>query len=145
MKYFLAFLLFLIIGVLVFAYFQITNIEVKPEIASHRKIKTPSFEKLKKMEFNSFNLPAREMFSKIDFRNYKNVILYKLSLKVDDKFTLFNIETLLNRYNIVYSLYEGKKIEIFMIFKNLEEANRVISLFKEYNFKIKLQKIKKRI
>ena len=145
MKYFLGFLFILLIGALGFTYFKIADVEITNTPAPSKPLKAPTFEKIKKIEFNSFELPAREIFFKVDLRNYKNVILYKIIINVDDKFTLFNVETLLDQYDVIYSLYQGKKIEIFMIFKNLKEASNIISLFKEYNFKIKIQKIKKRI
>ena len=94
---------------------------------------------------NRYFFPARILFMKIDFKQIRYVIVYKVMIRNFDKFALFNIKTILDEYNIPYSLYRGKKSEIYIFFKNLAEANSVLNLFKEYNFNIKIQKIKKRI
>jgi hypothetical protein len=110
-----------------------------------------SLTKLKSEEdlnFSSINyksLPARILYEKIDFRNIKTVVLYKVVIKNDDKFAIFNILKILKEKDIPYSMIKQKKTQIFVVFRNLKEAEDVLNLFKFYNFPVKLQKIIKRI
>ena len=99
---------------------------------------------IKKTNF-SYLFPARVLYMKIDFHKFKYVVIYKVTLRGLDRFAFFNIRTLLNNYNIHYSLLQRKKAEIYIFFRSLKEANTILNLFKEYNFNIKIQKIKKRI
>lgn len=99
---------------------------------------------IKKPNFSYF-FPARVLYMKIDFNKFKYIVIYKVTLRGIDRFAFFNIRTLLNNYNIHYSLIEKKKAEIYIFFRSLSEANTILNLFKEYNFNIKIKKIKKRI
>jgi len=137
----LSFLTILILGVV---YVKISTpktvlVEEKSEIEPKKKLK-----KLKSPVV--YNFPARVLYMRIDFRNFRNVILYRVVLNVKDRFELFNLKALLNNFNIVYSLIEEKKkIKVYILFKSLAEAEKILNLFKEYNFNVKLQKIKQRI
>ena len=93
----------------------------------------------------SYFFPARVLYMRIDFNKFKYSLIYKITLKGLDKFAFFNIKTILDNYNIHYSLLERRRAEIYIFFRNLKEANAILNLFKEYNFNIKIKKIKQRI
>jgi len=147
MRVFISFLIGTIIIGLVVTYIKISKPEVKNsiEIKKEENLKTiPKEEDIINFSFNNFFFPARELNIKIDFEKSKRIVLYKVTLS-GDRFALFNIKTILNRKNISYSLIENKKTEIYIIFNSLSEAKKVLKIFKEYNFDIKLQKITKRV
>ena len=147
MKYFISFLLFLVFVVLSVIYIKISNPTVS--IVGNTQIKKPqktemSVLKILKPEIK-YSFPARILFMKIGFNPFRYRIIYKVTIKNADKFALFNIRTILENYNIHYSLFSSKKSEIYIFFKDLNQANTILRLFKEYNFNIKITKIKKRI
>ena len=136
----------IIIG-LVVTYIKISTPEVKNsiEIKKEENLKTiPKEEDIINFSFNNFFFPARELNIKIDFEKSKRIVLYKVTLS-GDRFALFNIKTILNQENVPYSLIESEKTEIYIVFKSLNEAKKVLKIFKEYNFDIKVQKITKRV
>jgi hypothetical protein len=90
-------------------------------------------------------LPARVLYEEINFHEVKFVILYKVSVMSDDKFALFNILRLLKKENITYSMIKQKDSNIYIVFNSLKKAEKIVNLFKFYNFPVKLQKIIKRI
>ena len=146
MKIFISFLIGIIIVSLIVTYVKISKpeiekIEVKKEEEAKSVLKE---EKIINFSFNKLFFPARELNIRIDFEKGKRVILYKVVLD-GDRFALFNIKTILNQENISYSLIESKKTEIYIVFKSLKEAEKVLKIFKEYNFDIKVQKITKRV
>jgi len=146
MKVFISFLIGIIIVSLIVTYVKISTPEIeKVEQKKEEKVKSLlKEEKIINFSFNKFFFPARELNIKIDFEKGKRVILYKVTLD-GDRFALFNIKTILNQENISYSLIESKKTEIYIVFKSLKEAEKVLKIFKEYNFDIKVQKITKRV
>ena len=146
MKIVISFLIGIIIVSLIVTYVKISkpeieNIEVKKEEQVKRVLKE---EKIIDYSFNKLFFPARELNIKIDFEKGRRVILYKVTLN-GDRFALFNIKAILNQENISYSLIESKKTEIYIVFRSLKEAEKVLKIFREYNFDIKLQKITKRV
>jgi len=146
MKIFISFLIGIIVISLIVTYAKISKpeiekIEVKKEEEAKSVLKE---EKIINFSFNKLFFPARELNIRIDFEKGKRVILYKVVLD-GDRFALFNIKTILNQENISYSLIESKKTEIYIVFKSLKEAEKVLKIFKEYNFDIKVQKITKRV
>jgi len=146
MKIFISFLMGIIIVSLIITYVRISKPEIeKVEI---KREETNELEKKKEkiidFSFDNFFFPARELNIRIDFEKGKRVILYKLTLN-SDRFALFNIKTILNQENVSYSLIEGKKTEIYIFFNSLNEAEKILNIFKEYNFDIKLKKIIKRV
>ncbi|GAB6073531.1 hypothetical protein [Nautilia lithotrophica] len=116
---------------------------IQPTEQNITKIKTEG--DVLNLSFNSFTFPARELFMKIDFKEYKNIILYKVVINANDEYAIFNIKAILENEGIAYSMLEKKKTEIFILFKSLQQAEKIIKLFKSYNFKIKIEKIIKRI
>ena len=143
MKYLVYFLSFFIFLILVLIYIKISKPLFFSESSEDKKIEK---KELKPFNFEGFyNLPARILYMKIDFETFKYQIIYKIVIKKTNRFTLFNLKTILNDFRIHYSLIKAKNTEIYIFFKNLKEANSVLSLFKEYNFNIKIEKIKKRI
>jgi hypothetical protein len=141
------FILSLFITVILFiTYDKISQPEIErtqPTEQTLKKIKTK--DDVLKLSFNSFSFPAREMFMKVDFKEYKNIILYKVVINANDEYAVFNIKAILENENIAYSMLEKKKTQIFILFKSLAQAERIIKLFKSYNFNIKVEKIIKRI
>ncbi|HIQ51085.1 MAG TPA: hypothetical protein EYH54_03880, partial [Nautiliaceae bacterium] len=135
MKVFISFLIGIIIVSLIVTYVKISTPEIeKVEQKKEEKVKSLlKEEKIINFSFNKFFFPARELNIKIDFEKGKRVILYKVTLD-GDRFALFNIKTILNQENISYSLIESKKTEIYIVFKSLKEAEKVLKIFKEYNF-----------
>jgi len=117
--------------------------KIQPTEKNITKIKTEG--NVLNLSFNSFNFPARELFMKIDFKEYKNIILYKVTINANDEYAIFNIKAMLENAGVAYSMLEKKKTEIFILFKSLRQAEKIIKLFKSYNFKIKIEKIIKRI
>jgi len=147
MKYFISFLLFLIFIILSVIYIKIStpvveNIQ-KQEIKSNKKLILNNFKTLTPNFDYSF--PARILYMKIGFNPFKYRIIYKVVIKDADKYALFNIKTILESYNVNYSLITTNKSEIYIFFKDFSQANFILKLFKEYNFNIKITKIKQRI
>ena len=145
MKIFVSLLVGVIIVSLVVTYVKISTPEVeKIEIKKEEVKSIPKKEKIIDFSFNKFFFPARELNIKVDFEKGKRVILYKVTLN-GDRFALFNIKTILNQENISYSVIESKKTEIYIVFSSLKEAEKVLKIFKKYNFDIELEKIIKRV
>ncbi len=144
MKFVIALLTLLNIAILAFVYVKISA----PDITfKEPKIKLlPKKEEVKLKKPVVYNFPAKVLYMKIDFRNYKKVVIYKVIVKIKDRFSAFNVKTILNNYNLPYTLFEnGKEIIVFIVFRNLKEAKKILNLFKEYNFDIKMTKQIKRI
>jgi len=146
MKYLVAVLSIAIFIILSFVYIEISkpNSYETKKIMKQKEMKFSKPFNIKKPEFSYF-FPVRVLYMKIDFNKFRYILIYKISLKSIDRFAFFNIRVLLNNYNIHYSLLERKKAEIYIFFRSLKEANTILNLFKEYNFNIKIKKIKKRI
>ncbi len=139
--YILSFLTVLFLGVV---YVKIST--PKPVKIEKKEIKLSPKRKEEIKKPPIYEFPARVLYMKIDFRNFRKVILYRVILKVKDRFELFNLKALLNNYNLAYSLIEEKKsVKVYILFKSLAEAEKILNLFKEYNFNVKIEKIKKRI
>jgi hypothetical protein len=146
MKIIIFILTIIISAILFITYDKISQPEIErfqPTEENLTKIKTKEY--VLKLSFNTYSFPAREMFMKIDFREYKNIILYKVTINANDEYAIFNIKAILENENIAYSMLEKKKTEIFILFKSLAQAERIIKLFKSYKFNIKIEKIIKRI
>ncbi len=134
----------LLAAVLTGIYMKISTPEVAYSVKKNNVLEHTVKESIKKPLVYSF--PARILFMKIDFRNYKKVIIYKVVINLNDKFEFFNVKALLNNYNIPFTLFEsGKILRIYILFRNFNEAKRILDLFKEYNFNIKIIKQIKRI
>jgi len=146
MKIFISFLMGIIIVSLIITYVRISKPEIEKVEIKREEINEleKQREKIIDFSFDNFFFPARELNIRIDFEKGKRVILYKLTLN-SDRFALFNIKTILNQENVSYSLIEGKKTEIYIFFNSLNEAEKILNIFKEYNFDIKLKKIIKRV
>ena len=146
MKIIISVLIALITGILIVTYVKIS----KPEIDTNIDVKENNLNRLTpskglNFSFKSYNFPARELFMKIDFKEYKNIILYKVTINANDEYALFNIRAILDDLNIAYSIMEKKKTEIYVLFKSIKEAEKVLMLFKNYNLNVKIKKIIKRI
>jgi hypothetical protein len=148
MKIIISLLSILIFSLLILTYVKISKpdfnkYEYKEKEINLSKFKSEEALNLSLLKYNS--LPARVLYEKIDFKKLKAVILYKIVVKNSDKFSLFNIIEILKNKKIAYSMIKQKDTQIFIIFKNLKEAEEVLNVFKFYNFPVKLQKIIKRI
>ncbi|WP_456470947.1 hypothetical protein [Caminibacter sp.] len=144
MKILIWILSFLILFILGYVYVKISAPEV--EFKPVKEVVKPLKKEISLKKPEIYNFPARILYMKIDFRTYKNIILYKLALNVNDRYAVFNIKAILDNYGLIYSLLEEKKeIKIYILFKSLAEAEKILNLFKEYNFNVKIEKIKKRI
>ncbi len=149
MKIFIAILTLLVIGGLGITYFMISSPIKYKEKESFIVNKLNNSIKVKNNNKDlfklKFNLPARESFMKVDFRNLKNYILYKLTISLKDKYGAFNVENILDNNGVVYSLLESKKIEIFAFFPTKESAKKVFLIFNKYNLNVNIEKITQRI
>jgi len=146
MKYLISFLIFLIFAILSFIYIKISTpviINQNNKAKINKKIFNENI-KIIKTNFD-YSFPVRILYMKIGFKPFKYQIIYKITIKNADKYALFNIKTILQSYNINYSLLSAKKNEIYIFFKDFTQADSILKLFKEYNFNIKITKIKKRI
>ena len=138
MKIIISILTIIIAAILFVTYDKISQPEIEKIQPTKQTItKTDAEGDVLKLSFNSFTFPARELFMKIDFKEYKNIILYKVTINANDEYAIFNIKAILENENIAYSMLEKKKTEIFILFKTLQQAERIIKIFKSYNFKIK--------
>jgi hypothetical protein len=148
MKIIISLLTVLIFSLLILTYVKISSPNFNKYEYKENEINLSNIKLEENLNFSSFKfnaLPARVLYEKIDFKQLKTVILYKLIIKNSDKFAIFNIIELLKSKNITYSMIKQKYTQIYVIFKNLKEAEDVLNLFKFYNFPVKLQKIIKRI
>ncbi len=146
MKYVVGFLIFLIFSVLSVIYIKISSpviMNIEEVNVSKKNTEKQTFKTIKP-DFKYF-FPVRILYMDIGFNPFKYEIIYKITLENADNYALFNIKTILQNYNVNYSVYNAKKSEIYIFFKDLQQANLVLNLFKEYNFNIKITKIKKRI
>jgi len=138
-----------LLSVIIFFSLILTYVKIsKPFIPKEKKekeIQKEKTEKFKVLKFKYYSLPARVLYEKIDFRQIKIIILYKLTINNKDKFAIFNIVEVLRNNNISYSMIKQKNTQIYVVFKSLKEAEKILNLFKYYNFPVKLQKITKRI
>jgi hypothetical protein len=148
MKIIISLLSVLILALLILTYVKISKPNVNNYLLNDQEINLSKFKTEGNINFSSIKynaLPARVLYEKVNFRKLRTVILYKLSIKNNDKFAVFNILEILKNKKIAYSMIKEKNTQIFVIFKSLKEAEDVLNLFKFYNFPVKLQKIIKRI
>jgi len=139
----LSLLIAIILGIV---YVKISTPEIKSEVKTTQSEKKEVKKEPNFKITNEFNFPARIAYMRVDFKDVRYIELYKVEIDVNDKYTLFNVKELLKSNKVPFSMVEDKKgIKIYILFRDLTQADKVINLFKEYNFKIKLQKIKQRI
>jgi hypothetical protein len=143
MKIIFFILLSIISGILIFTYVKISQPEIKRELEVKKEIK--EYKKNSFFNFKSLNLPARELYLKVDLRKVKSVYLYKILIKLKDIYAAFNVREILDSYGIAYSILQKKKIEIYVVFKNAKEAEDILNLFKKYKLNIRIEKLKQRI
>jgi hypothetical protein len=126
MKVIISLLSLLIFFLLVLTYVKISKfnkLSYEYNLKKHISLtKSKSEEDLNFSSINYKSLPARILYEKIDFRNIKTVVLYKVVIKNDDKFAIFNILKILKEKDIPYSMIKQKKTQIFVVFRNLKEA-----------------------
>jgi len=148
MKYFFFSIFFIVAGVFIIVYikilnYNIDNSEIKPKIVKETKEENSIIKALSLNE-KKIILPAKELYLRIDL-NYKPkiVILYQTVLNKLNKYTLFGIEQILKLNNIRYSIIKSKNdLKLFINFDKKSQANKIIELFKSYNFNVKLKEIK---
>jgi len=149
MKYFFFSVFFVLLGVLIVTYLKISNFDINNSVKERPKITKEQKEEnsiIKALSFNTkkITLPAKELYLRIDL-NYKPkiVILYQAVLNNLNKYALFGIEQILKLNNIKYSIIKSKNnLKLFINFDKKNQANRIIKLFKSYNFDVRLKKIK---
>jgi hypothetical protein len=147
MKIIISLLSIIIFSLLILTYVKISNPNFNKVQYKENEI---NLSKLKSNDGLNFSfkynaLPARVLYEKFDFRKLRTVILYKVIIKNNDKFAIFNIVEILKNKKVAYSIIKQKTTQIYVVFRNLKEAKDTINLFKFYNFPVKLQKIIKRI
>jgi hypothetical protein len=147
MKIIISLLSIIIFSLLILTYVKISNPNFNKVQYKENEI---NLSKLKSNDGLNFSfkynaLPARVLYEKFDFRKLRTVILYKVIIKNNDKFAIFNIVEILKNKKVAYSIIKQKTTQIYVVFRNLKEAKETINLFKFYNFPVKLQKIIKRI
>jgi hypothetical protein len=148
MKYFFFSVFFIVALGLVIVYIKISNYDIKssetkPKIIKEQKEQNSIIKALNLNE-KKIILPAKELYLRIDL-NYSPeiVILYQTILNNLNKYTLFGIEQILKLNNIRYSIIKSKNdLKLFINFDKKSQANRIIKLFKSYNFNVKLKEIK---
>jgi len=148
MKYFLFSVFFFILVGLLIVYIKISSVNVEKE-----NIKQP-ITPIKKEEKTIIKLlantevkevfPAKELYLKVDL-NYvpKTKILYQTIINNLDKYKLFGIEQILSLNNIKYSIINSKNnLKLFINFDKKSQAKKIQTLFKSYDFKVKLKEVK---
>jgi hypothetical protein len=148
MKYFFFSVFFIVALILIIVYIKISNYNINntqkgPKIVKETKEKN-SIIKVLNLDEKKIILPAKELYLRIDLNyNPKIVILYQTILNNLNKYTLFGIEQVLKLNNIKYSVIKSQNdLKLFINFDKKSQANRIIELFKSYNFNVKLKKIK---
>ena len=134
---------------MIVTYLKISNFNTNKNIIERPKITKEQKEEnsiIKALSFNTkkVTLPARELYLRIDL-NYKPkiVILYQAVLNNLNKYVLFGVEQILKLNNIKYSIIKSKNnLKLFINFDKKRQAQKIIRLFKSYNFDVKLKKIK---
>jgi hypothetical protein len=113
MKIIISLLSILIFSLLILTYVKISKPNINNFQFNEKEInltRLKSKESLKLFLFKYNALPARVLYEKINFKNIKTVILYKLSIKNNDKFAVFNILEILKNKKIAYSMIKEKNI-----------------------------------
>jgi len=148
MKYFLFSVFFLILVVLFVVYINISSINIeenldKAPVLVEKKEEKTIIKLLANTEVKEV-FPAKELYLKVDL-NYipKTKILYQTIINDLDKYKLFGIEQVLSLNNIKYSIINSKNnLKLFINFDKKEQAKKIQTLFKSYDFKVKLKKVK---
>jgi hypothetical protein len=149
MKYFFFSIFLIIVAGLVFFYIQISNFNLNnnetPFTIHKEKQEKNSIIKALSLNKNRILLPAKELYLKIDFHNgfgSNPSVLYRTLLNNLNEYTLFGVEQILKLNNIKYSIIKSKNdLKLFINFNRKSQADKIINLFKKYNFDVKLQKI----
>jgi Fe2+ or Zn2+ uptake regulation protein len=149
MKYFL-FSVFIILFIgLVVTYINISNFNIGNNIINKKDIKSSEKQinilKLLSTNNKNYNIfPARELYVKINLNStMKFTILYQAIFNNLNKYTVFGVEQILRLNNIRYSIIKSKKdFKLFINFDKKLQAKKIIDLFKNYKFYVKLKKIK---
>jgi len=133
---------------LIVVYIKVTNFHVnnveKPPVIKKEQKEENSIIKALSLNGKRVILPAEELYLRVDL-NYKpkTVILYQTVLNKLNKYTLFGIEQILKLNDIKYSIIKSKNdLKLFINFDKKSQAEKILRLFRSYNFDVKLKEIK---
>jgi len=148
MKYIFFSIFFFLTIALIVVYIRISSVEIKekPEMVKNEKITEEINSVIKVLATTNVvkGFPAKELYLRVDL-NYipKTRILYQTILNKLNKYKLFGIEQILKLNNIRYSIIKSKNdLKLFINFDKKEQAEKIMKIFKSYNFNVKLKKLK---
>jgi len=148
MKYIFFSIFFFLTIILIIVYIRISSVEIKekPEMVKNEKITERVNSVIKVLATTNVvkGFPAKELYLRVDL-NYvpKTRVLYQTILNKLNKYKLFGIEQILKLNNIRYSIIKSKNdLKLFINFDKKEQAEKIVKMFKNYNFNVKLKKLK---
>jgi len=148
MKYFLFLFFVIIFVVLSVVYVRVSEVEL-PNKTTHILKKEAKTEQKNILVLLSKNIdiktfPAQELYMKIDLNKIPVIkILYRVVFEKLNKYQFFGVRQILELNNIKYSFVKSKNdLKLFINFDKKSQANKIIELFKSYNFNVRLKEIK---
>jgi len=148
MKYIFFSIFFFLTIALIVVYIRISSVEIKekPEMVKNEKITEEINSVIKVLATTNVvkGFPAKELYLRVDLSYIpKTRILYQTILNKLNKYKLFGIEQILKLNNIRYSIIKSKNdLKLFINFDKKEQAEKIMKIFKSYNFNVKLKKLK---
>ena len=148
MRYLFFSLFFILLFSLIIVYIRISNISFKENrvVKQSKEVEKERIDVIKVLADSKVKVvfPAKELYLKMDL-NYvpKTTILYQTIINNLDKYKVFGIEQILELNKIRYSIIKSKNdLKLFINFDKKEQAEKIMKIFKSYNFNVKLKKLK---